>query len=250
MSENWLYRGSVVHTRLQPMRHHFRYPAFFICFPLSRKAELRQALFGVERFNLFSFHEADHGAGHDSAAWVRGILARFGVAADGEIWLQAQPRLLGFVFNPVSFWYCEDRAGALRAVVCEVNNTFGEKHCYLLTAPAGGAIGADTDLRAQKIFHVSPFLPVEGEYRFRFRLGQSQRTVRIDYWSGAEPVLMTALTGTARPLTSGELLGSFARLGWATVMVVVRIHWQALKLWRKGAKFHPKPVPPHQEVSS
>lgn len=250
MSENWLYRGNVVHTRLKPMRHHFRYPAFFICFPLSRKAELRQGLFGLERINLFSYHEADHGDGRDSAAWVRGILARFGVTADGEIWLQAQPRLLGFVFNPVSFWYCEDRDGTLRAVVCEVNNTFGEKHCYLLTAPGGGAISADTNLRAQKVFHVSPFFPVEGEYRFRFRLEQGRRTVRIDYWQSGEPVLMTALTGEARPLTAGELLGTVGRLGWATVMVVVRIHWQALKLWLKGAKFHKKPVPPHQEVSS
>lgn len=250
MSENWLYRGSVVHTRLKPVRHHFRYPAFFICFPLSRKADLRHGLFSLERFNLFSYHESDHGDGRDSAAWVRGILARFGIAADGEIWLQAQPRMLGFVFNPVSFWYCEDRAGVLRAVVCEVNNTFGERHCYLLTAPEGGAISADTDLRAQKLFHVSPFFPVEGEYRFRFRLEPSRRTVRIDYWSDGEPTLMTALSGEARPLANGELLRTVASLGWSTLLVVVRIHWQALKLWLKGAKFHPKPVPPHQEVSS
>lgn len=250
MTENWLYRGNVVHTRLKPMRHHFRYPAFFVCFPLGRRAELARGLFGVDRFNLFSLHEADHGDGRDSAAWVRGILARHGIAAAGEIWLQTMPRVLGFSFNPVSFWYCEDAAGALRAVVCEVNNTFGERHCYLLTAPGNGVISSDTELRAQKIFHVSPFFAVAGEYHFRFRLEQGRRTVRIDHWRDGEPLLMTAVTGTARPLASAELLRTFASLGWATVMVVVRIHWQALRLWLKGAKFHKKPVPPQQEVSS
>lgn len=250
MSERWFYRGQVVHTRLEPMRHHFRYPAFFVCFPLSRKAALAHALFGVDRANLFSFHEADHGDGRDGRAWVRGILARFGVAADGEVWLQAMPRLLGFVFNPVSFWYCEDAAGALRAVVCEVNNTFGERHCYLLTAPGGGAIAGDTELRAQKVFHVSPFFDVAGEYRFHFRQQQGRRTVRIDYWRDGRPQLMTALTGEALPLTAGTLLRTLAGMGWATVLVVVRIHWQALKLWLRGAKFHPKPVPPTEEIST
>lgn len=250
MDKNWLYRGTVVHTRLQPQRHHFRYPAFFLCFPLSRKAELRSRLFSLDRFNLFSFHEADHGDGKDGAAWVRGILARFDVAAGGEIWLQTMPRMLGFVFNPVSFWYCEDGSGLLRAVVCEVNNTFGERHCYLLTAPDGSAIVADTDLRARKIFHVSPFFDVEGEYRFHFQLHPARRTVRIDYRVKDAATLMTALTGEARPLSDGTLLGTVARLGWSTLLVVLRIHWQALRLWIKGARFHKKPLPPQQEISS
>lgn len=249
MSESWLYRGTVVHTRLLPHRHHFRYPAFFICFPLSRKAELKQRLFSLNRFNLFSFHDVDHGDGREGDAWVREILARFGVQADGEIWLQAQPRMLGFVFNPVSFWFCEDRDAQLRAVLCEVRNTFGERHCYLLTAPGNGVIAADTDLRAQKVFHVSPFFDVEGEYRFRFRLEAQRRTVRIDYWVKDQPTLMTAITGEALPLASGSLLRTAAGLGWATVLVVVRIHWQALKLWLKGTRFHTKPLPPHQEIS-
>jgi DUF1365 family protein len=250
MSRPWLYRGNVVHTRLQPRRHHFRYPAFFVCFPLSRKQELANILFGVDRAGLFSFHEADHGDGRDGAAWARAILARFGVEAAGEIWLQTMPRLLGFVFNPVSFWYCEDAGGELRAVICEVNNTFGERHCYLLTAPDGGVIRSETDLRARKVFHVSPFFAVEGEYRFRFKPGQGRRTVRIDYYVDGQPRLMTALTGDAREHRPGELAGTALRLGWATLLVVVRIHWQALRLWLKGAKFHSKPVPPHEEIST
>lgn len=250
MSENWLYRGRVVHTRLKPKRHHFRYPAFFVCFPLSRKLDLKRALFGLDRFNLFSFHEADHGDGKNGIAWARDILARFAVPADGEIWLQAMPRMLGFVFNPVSFWYCEDSSGQLRAVICEVNNTFGERHCYLLTAPAGGAIAADSDLRAQKIFHVSPFFAVEGEYRFRFRLENGRRTVRIDYWVDDAPALMTAVTGEAAPFTDAMLLRTAAGFGWSTLLVVARIHWQALRLWLKGAKFHKKPVPPTEEIST
>lgn len=250
MAEHWLFRGTVVHTRLAPRRHHFRYPAFFICFPLSRKAGLENAVFSLDRFNLFSFHEADHGDGHDGEAWSRAILTRFGIAADGEIWLQTQPRMLGFVFNPVSFWYCEDREGVLRAVICEVNNTFGERHCYLLTASDGGAIVAETALLARKVFHVSPFLAVEGEYRFRFQLHPQRRTVRIDYRMHGRTVLMTALTGEARPLAATPLLQTLATLGWATALVVLRIHWQALRLWLKGIRFHKKPIPPSREIST
>lgn len=250
MAERWLYRGTVVHTRLVPWRHHFRYPVFFLCFPLSRKQELANTLFGVDRGNLFSFHEADHGDGRDGQAWARAILARFGVAADGEIWLQTMPRLLGLVFNPVSFWYCEDRRGALRAVICEVNNTFGERHCYLLTAPDGGAIHGRTDLRAQKVFHVSPFFAVTGEYRFRFRPEDGRRTVRIDYYVAGRPQLMTALTGTACAHRPGTLLTTLLRLGWATLHVLMHIHWQALRLWLKGAPFHRKPAPPQEEIST
>ena len=250
MTESWLFRGLVVHTRLHPHRHHFRYPALFVCFPLRRKQELAGPLFSLDRFNLFSFHEADHGNGQDGEEWARDILRRFGVDAGGDIWLQTQPRILGFVFNPVSFWYCEDNAGALRAIICEVNNTFGERHCYLLTAPDNAVITDDTDLRVRKVFHVSPFFDIEGEYRFRFLLHPARRTVRIDYWVQDRPVLMTAVSGEAHPLSTQNLLHSFATMGWATVMVVVRIHWQALRLWFKGTRFYRKPVPPHQEISS
>ncbi|HET8731864.1 MAG TPA: DUF1365 domain-containing protein [Moraxellaceae bacterium] len=250
MTKPWLFRGFVVHTRLHPHKHHFRYPALFVCFPLARKQELSGPLFSLDRFNVFSYHEADHGDGQNGDAWARNILHRFDIEAGGEIWLQTLPRILGFVFNPVSFWYCHDTAGDLRAVICEVNNTFGERHCYLLTAPENAVITQATDLHARKVFHVSPFFAIEGEYRFRFLLHPARRTVRIDYRVQDRPVLMTAVTGEAQPLCTKNLLHSLVTLGWATVMVVVRINWQALRLWLKGTRFHTKPQPPQQEISS
>lgn len=249
MSEPWLFRGTIGHRRREPCPHGFAYPAFFICFPLDDKATLRTRLFSVNRSNLFSFHDADHGDGIDSEAWARGLLTCEGLSTiDGRIWLHTMPRLFGFVFNPVSFWYCHDRAGALRAVICEVNNTFGERHCYLLTAPDGGIIGNDQELRAQKAFHVSPFFPVQGEYRFRFHQ-DGERRVAIDYYEGSTLLLETALSGHPLPLCDRSLLQLLFSLGWSTLLVVLRIHWQALQLWRKGAIFHRKPLPPSKEIT-
>lgn len=249
MKRPWLYTGRVVHTRLQPRRHHFAYPAFFICFPLAAKAALASRLFGLNRFNLFSFHDADHGDGKDAEAWLRGLLRKQGVDALCAIWLQTLPRMLGFVFNPVSFWWCHDAAGALRALLCEVNNTFGERHCYLLTAPDGGVIGTDTPLQARKVFHVSPFFPVRGEYRFRVDVTAARRRVHIDYWEDGELMLRTAVSGRVQELSDRHLLRLFFRLGWYTLLVVLRIHWQALLLWLKKIPFHKKPLPPPEEIS-
>ncbi len=251
MSEPWLFRGKVGHRRWQPRQHGFGYPALFLCFPLDAKAKLRTRLFSVNRGNLFSFHDTDHGDGSDSEAWARGLLAREGLSSiDGRIWLHTMPRMFGFVFNPVSFWYCHDRAGALRAVICEVNNTFGERHCYLLTAPDGGIIGNDQEMRAGKAFHVSPFFPVQGEYRFRFlQDGDGGRHVAIDYYESGSLLLETALSGQPLPLRDRTLLHLLFSLGWSTLLVVLRIHWQALLLWRKGALFHRKPLPPSKEIS-
>ena len=166
-----LYFGRVMHHRLRPAEHRFVYPVFFMRVPLSDPHSLAGPLFGVNRPKLFSFMFRDHGARDGSAPidWIRALLEREGLdAADGEVWLQAFPRVLGYVFNPVSFWFCHDRAGALRAILCEVNNTFGETHHYLLAEPGGGPIPANAELAARKVFHVSPFCAIEGGYRFRF----------------------------------------------------------------------------------
>lgn len=251
-ARNWLYTGEVFHRRLGLAAHAFRYPALFLCFPLSRRAALSNPLFGYNRFNLFSFHEADHGDGRDAETWIRQVLAEAGLSrlADGEVWLQTQPRVFGFVFNPVSFWYCHDRQGDLRAVLAAVNNTFGEHHSYLLTALDQGVIGDGAELQCRKLFHVSPFFPVDGEYRFRFHRRDDRLTVSIRYDRTGDAVLKTVLTGQSRPLTSPELLKALAAQGWSTLLVVIRIHLQALKLWRKGAVFHRKPSPPTLEISS
>lgn len=250
MSKPWLYRGKVGHARLGTKNHAFAYDSLFICFPLQQRQALASKLFGYNRWNLFGYHDADHGDGADPEAWMRNILSQHGVtAADGEIWLHALPRILGFVFNPVSFWYCHDQQQQLRAVLCEVRNTFGERHCYLLTAADQGVITADATLHSEKVFHVSPFYPVNGHYQFQFARQGDFRRVQIDYWQDGELSLKTHVSGTALALTDKNLLKTFIQLGWATLMVVLRIHWQALKLWRQGVTFHRKPAPPVMEIS-
>lgn len=248
----WLYTGTVMHRRLRPAAHAFRYRVFFLRFPLSRVNELKGTLFSLNRFNLFSFHFADHGDGGDPARWVRGLLAENGIAdADGEIVLQTFPRVLGYVFNPVSFWFCHTAGGALRAVVAEVNNTFGERHCYLLEGGESRPIRNGELLTARKAFHVSPFCAVAGEYRFRFNATRdaARCIARIDYADAAGDLLHTSVSGRAESLAAPALLRVFLTHPMMTLGVVARIHWQALRLWLKRVPFYRKPAPPAQPVS-
>jgi DUF1365 family protein len=167
--------------------------------------------------------------------------------------------VLGYTFKPVSFWYChraqEDEGGALRAVVVEVNNTFGERHCYVLDAPRYGV-----EQSASKVFHVSPFNPVQGHYRFRLMRtlhGTQKRTVaRIDYYatavddpSKATPLLQTSVSGSLEPVTPAALRRALLRYPWMTLGVVLHIHTQALRLWLKSVPFFRKPLPPTSFVS-
>lgn len=172
--------------------------------------------------------------------------------ADGEIWLQCFPRVLGYVFNPVSFWFCERADGALCAVLCEVNNTFGERHCYLLADPAGAALPWGRELEAAKVFHVSPFCKVEGGYRFMQASGKEGgllRTVaRIDY-AGTVDRIETSISGEAFSLTRAAALRAFFCYPLMTFSVTAHIHLQALRLWRNRLPFFSKPAPPATEVS-
>jgi DUF1365 family protein len=161
--------------------------------------------------------------------------------ADGEVWLHCYPRVLGFTFKPVSFWYCHRTDGSLRVVVVEVNNTFGERHCYLLDAPRYGQ-----ELRASKVFHVSPFCPVEGGYRFRFLFSadRSRTVARIDYDDQNGPLIETSVSGNLLPLNARTVRRAVWGYPAMTLAVVARIHWQALKLWLKRVPFFRKPNPP------
>jgi len=241
-----------MHARLRPRRHVFSYPVFFLRLRVDAVDRLACCFLSVDRFNLVSFHRRDHGPrdGSDLLVWIRALLDREGCGfADGDIWLQTFPRVLGYVFNPVSFWLCHDRAGKLRVVVCEVNNTFGEHHNYLLAHPDGRPIGPGDVMQARKIFHVSPFFPVAGRYSFRFAPAEASSVFRIDYEDDEGKLLLTSVSGKAQPLRAAALLRCFLAHPWMTVLVIVRIHWQALRLWRKGIPFFSKPVPPTQETS-
>jgi len=247
-----LFFGDVMHARLRPRRNRFVYRVFFLRVPVDRLDTMRGPLFSVDQVNLFSFHRRDHGArdGTELGPWIRQLLLREGIdSADGEIWLQAFPRVLGYVFNPVSFWLCHDRQGALRAVVCEVNNTFGEHHKYLLAHPDQRPIASGDRLTAEKVFHVSPFCEVKGRYQFQFTLQEHGCAVRIDYDDGEGRLLATAVRGRAQSLTTRALARAFIAYPWMTLGVIMRIHWQALRLWRRGVPFFSKPLPPVQETT-
>jgi DUF1365 family protein len=177
-------------------------------------------------------------------SWIDDLLLREGIEdAQGEVWLHTYPRVLGFTFKPVSFWYCHKQDGSLRAIVVEVNNTFGERHCYLLDKPQYGH-----ELTADKVFHVSPFCTLEGNYRFRFmrsKHGGAEKTVaRIDYDDATGPLIETSVSGTLEPVSTAALRKALWRYPAMTLGVIVRIHWQAFRLWRKRVPFIPKPKPP------
>ena len=169
-----------------------------------------------------------------------------GFTAD-EVWLQTLPRMFGYAFNPVSFWLCR-RAGALEAVLCEVRNTFGEKHFYWIH-PEGGVAAAGW-YGTNKMFHVSPFFPVEGSYKFRFQFSAEKFRVDIQYF-GPDQVLRLAtwIQGQLQPLAQQTLLAILFRYGWMTPVVSLRIHVQAFRLWLKKARFYHKPVPPAEELT-
>jgi DUF1365 family protein len=204
-----------------------------------------------------SFYDRDHGDGKTPLlSWIDQVLKSEQIDdADGEVWLQTFPRVMGYVFNPVSFWYCHRSNGELRAIVCEVNNTFGERHFYLLDT--GDAMSWGVSLSAKKVFHVSPFCAVEGNYRFRFmRTTQTidgtdiERIVaRIDYDDNDGPLLLTSVSGKLSPLTSATAGEAFLRHPLMTLGVIARIHWQALRLFIKRVPFFSKPLPPTSSLS-
>ena len=166
--------------------------------------------------------------------------------ADGEVWLQTDPRVLGYAFKPVSFWDCHRRDGTLAAIVAEVNNTFGERHCYLL---AGERLDWGREQRACKALHVSPFCRVEGQYRFRFLRTEHHVVARVEHDDGDGPLLLTSLHGERAPATASRQRAAFFGQPLMTLGVIARIHWQALRLWRKGVPFFRKPAAPPSLVT-
>ena len=239
--------GQVRHERLRPRSHRFAYPTYFLMLPMRSLRAIPAPALPRNRFGLISFFDADHGDGRiDSLEWLEQVLAEAGVNdADGEVWLQCYPRVLGFAFKPVSFWYCHRRDASLAAVLVEVNNTFGERHCYLL---AGPETGFGRELKAAKVFHVSPFCALGGEYRFRFMQRGSvplERIVaRVDHHDSAGPLIRTSVSGTLCPVDPARLRAVFMRMPLMTLFVIGRIHWQALKLWCARVPFFRKPPPP------
>jgi DUF1365 family protein len=240
--------GEVMHRRTRPATNAFTYPAFCLRLPLSQLSALPARGVAWNRRGLVAFHDRDHGPrdGTPLAAWMRGLLARENIEADGEIVLYAFPRMLGYVFNPVSFWVCHKADGSVRAVLAEVNNTFGETHHYLLAHPQGAPLKSGETLTARKVFHVSPFCHVKGHYTFRFHFGPCRWLARIDYFDGdGDSVLLeTHVSGKVQALDAAAARRLLWRYRWFTLAVVMRIHWHALRLWTKRVPFVSKPALP------
>jgi DUF1365 family protein len=251
-------RGQVRHARLRPRANRFAYPTYFLMLPMRSLRQAPCAALCRNRFGLISFADRDHGDGRaDSLAWLDDLLAREGIRdAQGEVWLHCYPRVLGHTFKPVSFWYCHRDDGSLTAIVVEVNNTFGERHCYLLTGPE---LAFGRELRASKVFHVSPFCDTSGLYRFRFMrtdLGHAaaptargRTVVRIDHEDAEGVLLQTSVSGELTPLDAASRRAAFFGMPLMTLGVIARIHWQAVKLWRKRVPFFSKPPAPGTFVS-
>lgn len=242
--------GHTWHGRKGEIENAFRYGVDYVLLD-AEQAQDAPALFGRNRGNLTSVWDSDHGGPPKQgrgAPWVRDVLAANGIEAPARIDLLTQPRVLGHVFNPVSFWLCHDAEGGLRVVIAEVTNTFGDRHSYLVHRDDLEPIRPDDRMRARKVMHVSPFQPVEGGYEFRFDIRPDRIGIWIDYTGGNGGVIAT-LVGSRQPLTNAGILRGALRRPFGSRRVLALIHWQALKLWWKGAAYRPRPEPPVEEVS-
>lgn len=240
-----IYQGKVFHKRFSPIENSFLYRAVYIRFDIDKVEELKSIFFSVDRFNLMSFYRCDHGHKSKSKGqlrqWATHILEKSGIVNfKGRIELQTFPRMLGFVFLPVSFWYCyEDDNKEASAIICEVNNTFGESFNYVVTAPMAKR-------KLNKEFHVSPFFDVKGNYQFDFTKNEY---ATINYEDKGRLIFTASLYGKALEWKTLNILGLFILNPFFTFAVVFLIHYQALKLFLKRVKFYKKPQPPREDIN-
>lgn len=248
LTTSGLYECEVVHQRLLPRRHGFRYSLFFMDLWLDELPELgrRLRLFSVDGFNAFSFRDTDHldlGAGHlrlNLEKWLREAQS---VTLDPacRIRLITLPRMLGYIFNPVCFYFVFDHAGKPLHAICEVTNTFHEMKPYFLAAPVREGF---FELVVPKHFYVSPFSPLDAAFHFRLEVPGDDIRIHIDDLEGGCITLMSWIHGHRRPLSDSRLAWYLLRYPFLTVQVIAKIHWQALKLWLRKFALHRKGASP------
>ncbi len=243
-----IYEGSVMHRRLAPRVHHFRYDVFWLLLDLDEIEKLAKELrwFSYNRFNLFSFHDRDHGDGSEVPVreQIRSKLAKSGIEAE-KILLFCMPRTLGYAFNPLSIFFCYGADGKLIAIVHEVHNTSGERHSYVFPVEENARTLRQS---CRKEFYVSPFLDMDLRYDFRI-VGPDERiAVAITASDRSGPMLCAALAGERHALSDRALWRAFLRIPFVTLKVIGAIHWQALKLWRKNIAIRPRPASPGTEL--
>jgi DUF1365 family protein len=244
-----LYAGEVMHHRLKPFGHRFVYRVFSLLVDIDRLDELDRAspFFSVNKPNLASFHEADHVGidGETIRAFADRLLDGAGLKRRAtRILLLAYPRLLGYVFNPISVYFIYNVAGELIALIYAVRNTFGERHSYVAPVEPGDLSEAGVRQTRTKIFHVSPFIDMGARYHFRVLPPGKVVRLRIHETENGEPLLAATFAGEAKRLDSTALAACLLKFPLLTWKIMAGIHWEALKLWLKGAKFHKSPLPP------
>ena len=257
-----VYAGEVVHQRFAPRPHRLSYAIFQVLLDLDHiDADLKGLRsFSHNRFNLFGFYDRDHGpdqaeTGAPLKDRVAAMLAGTGLYAPGDrIFLMAMPRILGFAFNPISLYFVQNTDYILKAVVYEVNNTFGDRHSYVLPVDDDGR---HIHQHAGKTLHVSPFMDTRDmAYDFdltapedRFALN-IRLTRKASQKRGSQKMLFASFVAERRPLSDKTLLSLFAAMPFMTLKVVWGIHWEALQIWLKGIGLKPKPPTPKSSVSA
>ncbi len=249
--QSCLYVGKVMHARLKPVQHKFTYRVFSLFADLDRLAEeaSRLRLLSFNRTGVLSFRESDHGDGRgDLANWVRGHLRTAGFRGDGRIFIQCYPRLWGYVFNPLSVYFCYDADGRLEAILHQVNNTFGQRHSYLLAVER---VDETAPIRqfCQKNLYVSPFNEMDHRYDFTVHNPRESYAIHIRESDADGDVLVATFNGRRRPLSDRALAAAVASHPLMTAKVIAAIHWEALRLWRKGLSPQPRPPEPPGEIS-
>jgi uncharacterized protein len=236
-----LYPGLVMHQRMRPRHHRFRYRVFAMLLDLDELPELacHSRIFAWNRWGLFSFHDRDHGDGRPLKDWLDAELAATGIVANGARRVLCYPRILGYVFNPLSVWFCYGEENALKAIVYEVHNTYAERHSYVLPVNEGEASPRHG---CAKTFYVSPFLSPDCRYHFRIRPPDEKVAIMIREEEAGAHVLDACFVGERRPLTERGLLAMLFAYPLMTVKVVAAIHYEAVRLMLKGVRRHPHMV--------
>lgn len=245
-----IYDGTVVHKRLRPTPHALRYRVFSLLLDVDQiaKSDSELRLFSYNRFNLFSVYDRDHGDGGSIASHIHAVARRSGHGDNvRRILMLCYPRVLGYVFNPVTVYFGLDDQARVRLLVYEVNNTFGERKTYVLPAEPDNADVINQS--CEKRFYVSPFNSNEGRYRFHVAGPGDALTVGVALSTNDGPLLKAHFRGDRKPFGDRPLLRSLARTGWLTAKVMAGIHFEALKLWLKGNRIVRRPPPPEEPIT-